>query len=250
MYTARRVGIRHPRPKGPRVSLCGPFEIVAAAARSGQQAAEPPARLGVVATQGRGATTPPPRFVPGGGGGPRGRNTATTIQGRFSAPGTLAGKIVRQPRQQKSKAATRPKGLALLFCWAAQAEQTLAPQGLAGASARPRRPGGRTAARAGTGRRHRTRPRPCAVGLPGVWMAARHRCRARHRLVTGGCLARYVRPIGRTGREGAGGGAEGRAPRFSLLRKQKERSRLGPALFHKEGSLSRRPSHHFYFTTI
>lgn len=157
MYTARHVGIRHPRPKGPRVSLCGPFEIVAAAARSGQQAAEPPARLGVVATQGRGATTPPPRFVPGGGGGPRGRNTATTIQGRFSAPGTLAGKIVRQPRQQKSKAATRPKGLALLFCWAAQAAQSFAPQGPAGASARPHRPGGRTAARLCAGRRHRTR---------------------------------------------------------------------------------------------
>lgn len=213
-FTARHVGIRHTRPKGPRVSLCGPFEIVAAAARSGPQTAKPPARLGVVATQGRGATTPPPRFVPGGGGGPRGRNTATTIQGRFSAPGTLAGKIVRQPRQKKSKAATRPKGLALLFFWAAQAAQTFAPQGPAGASARPHRPGGRTAARAGTGRRHRTRPRPCAVGLPGVWMAARYRCRQDIDL-NRWMSCRYVRPPGRTGWEGAGGGAEGRAPRSS-----------------------------------
>lgn len=192
---------------------------MAAAARSGPQTAKPPARLGVVATQGRGATTPPPRFVPGGGGGPRGRNTATTIQGRFSAPGTLAGKIARQTRQKKGKAATRPQGLALPFFWAAQAAQTLAPQGLAGASARPRRPGGRTAARAGAGRRHRTRHRPCAVGLPGVWMAARHRCRARHRFVTGGCLARYLRPTGRTGWGGGWGrGPKAGGPRFSLSR--------------------------------
>ena len=210
-FTARHAGIRHTRPLGPRVSLCGPFEIVAAAARSGPQTAKPPARLGVVATQDRGATTPPPRFVPGGGGGPRGRNTATTIQGRFSAPGTLAGEIVRQPRQKKSKAATRPKGLALLFFWAAQAAQTFAPQGLAGASARPHRPGGRTAARLCAGRRHRTRHRPCAVGLPGVWMAARYRGRQDIGL-SRWMSCRYVRPLGRTGWEGAGGGCRRQGP--------------------------------------
>jgi hypothetical protein len=221
-------------------ALCGPFEIVAAAARSGSQAAKPPARLGVVSAQGRGATTPPPRFVPGGGGGPLGRNTATILQGRFSAQGTLAGKIARQTRQKKGKAATRPQGLALPFFWAAQAAQTLAPQGLAGASARPRRPGGRTAARAGAGRRRRTRPRPCAVGLPGVWMAARHRCRARHRIVTGGCLARYLRPLGphRAG-WGLGPGAEGWGPQIGHASgfriNEKSGTPWGSALFQKGG---------------
>lgn len=200
---------RH-QPAAPRARLawCGPFEIVAAAARSGPQTAKPPARLGVVPTQGRGATTPPPRFLPGGGGGPRGRNTAIIIQGRFSAPGTLAGKIARQTRQKKGKAATRPQGLALPFFWAAQAAQTLAPQGLAGASARPRRPGGRTAARAGAGRRHRTRHRPCAVGLPGVWMAARHRCRARQRFCPVAVLPGTCGPQAAPGGVGAGAGGQ------------------------------------------
>lgn len=187
---------------------------MAAAARSGPQTAKPPARLGVVPTQGRGATTPPSRFVPGGGGGPRGRNTATTIQGRFSAPGTLAGKIARQTRQKKGKAATRPQGLALPFFWAAQAAQTLAPQGLAGASARPRRPGGRTAARAGAGRRHRTRHRPCAVGLPGVWMAARHRAGQDSGFVRWlSCPVRAAHRPHRAG-WGLGPGAKGRGPQI------------------------------------
>lgn len=127
-----------------------------------------------------------------------------------------------------------------LFFWAAQAAQTFAPQGLAGASARPRRPGGQTAARAGAGGRRRTRHRPCAAGLPGVWMAARHRCRARHRIVTGGCLARYLRPLGphRAG-WGLGPGAEGWGPQIGHASgfrvNKKSGTPRGSALFQKGG---------------
>ena len=151
-------------------------------------------------------------------------------------PGRSCGRRTRKKaRPQRAR-----RAWPCLFFWAAQAAQTLAPQGLAGASARPRRPGGRTAARAGAGRRHRTRHRPCAAGLPGVWMAARHRCRARHRIVTGGCLARYLRPLGphRAG-WGLGPGAEGWGPQIGHASgfriNEKSGTPWGSALFQKGG---------------
>ena len=204
---------RHPI-LGCSFALCGPFEIVAAAARSDPQGASPcPARRGAHA--GAGGLRRRPGLYRVGRRTP-GRNTATILQGRFSAPGTWPGRSCGRRARKKARPQRACRAWPCLFFWAAQAAQTFARRALrehqhgpAARVARPPRAGGVGGA---------TRHRPCAAGLPGVWMAARHRCRARHRIVTGGCLARYLRPLGPQGRGGGWGrGPKAGGPRLAAL---------------------------------
>ena len=151
-------------------------------------------------------------------------------------PGRLCGRRARKKaRPQRAR-----RAWPCLFFWAAQAAQTLAPQGLAGASARPRRPGGRTAARACAGKAApHTAPTVCggpagrvdgrAPPMPGK---------------TSNCNRWMSCPVPAAPRAASGGvgaGAGGRRlgapdwPLFRLPHKRKERNPVGSALFQKGG---------------
>lgn len=66
--------------------------------------------------------------------GPRGRNTATTLWGRFAPPSTYAGEDLGAAAPEKRQGREAPAGLGLAFLTGGASARTAAPQGLAAAS--------------------------------------------------------------------------------------------------------------------
>ena len=108
-----------------------------AAAPDGPQAGRPrpPARREARGGRGGYAQTarPPAGRSRAGRLGPRGRNTATTLRGRFAPPSTYAGKDLGAAAPEKRQGRAAPEGLGLAFLTGGASARTAAPQGPAAA---------------------------------------------------------------------------------------------------------------------
>lgn len=112
------------RPKEARPStlggptLAGGVQIAAPQRRTARRPDGPGPRLGAK-REGAGAATP--GGLPAGGAkpgrppGPRGRNTATTLLGRFAPPSTYAGEDLGAAAPDKRQGREAPAGLGLAF---------------------------------------------------------------------------------------------------------------------------------------
>lgn len=96
----------------------------------------PPARREARGGRGGYAQTarPPAGRSRAGRLGPRGRNTATTLRGRFAPPSTYAGKDLGSAAPEKRQGRAAPEGLGLAFLTGGTSARTAAPQGPAAAS--------------------------------------------------------------------------------------------------------------------